>query len=294
MTVDERRKAEMEPLVMTALSALFGAGLVAAAWSLMGVSLFPGSARAASKLFARTQNASLWITGALLAGAIAWALTGWPSAGLWVLLGGLSVPFMRTSGPSADDEIAKVEAIATWTEQVRDTLAASAGLQQALIVTAQRPPAAIEVELLRFSRRAGRDLAGSLRQLGADVAHPAADLVIAGLLAAIEMDAGRIGELLGRLASTARSEASMRVRVEVGRARIRTSMRIVAVAILGTVGLLVVFGDGLLDAYDSLGGQLWLLLIGLVFVVAIVVSKQLAQIPQPDRFVSRERVQGVL
>lgn len=284
----------MDPLVMAAFSGLFGAGLMAAVWSLQGIKLFPNFGQGTSRLLARTQYASLWIAGAFLIAAIIWAATGWPSAGLWALLGVLSIPLMRGSGPKADEEIAKVEAVATWTEQIRDTLAASAGLQQALIVTAQRAPRAIEPELTRFARRAGRDLPGSLRQLGFDLAHPSADLVLAGLLAAIEMDAGRIGDLLSRLAAATRSEASMRVRVEVGRSRIRTSMRIVGAAVGATVLMLFAFGNGLLTAYDSFGGQLWLVLIGVVFVFAMAVSRKLSHVPQPDRFVSRERVRGVV
>ncbi len=284
----------MSPLILAAISATVGAGLIAALWSLQGIALFPDTAHYVRRFFEASQNVSIWISGSVLAAILAWILTGWPSAALWVVLAGFSVPFMRESGPDADDEIAKVEAIATWTEQVRDTLAAAAGLQQALIVAAKRPPQALELELQRFARRAPRDLTAALRQLGNDLAHPSADLVLAGLLAAIEMDAGRIADLLGRLAAAARSEASMRVRVEVGRARIRTSMQIVGGAIAATVLLLVFFGNGLLTAYDSLAGQLWLVAIGAVFVFAVVVSKKLSHIPQPDRFVSRERVQGVL
>ena len=284
----------MSPLIMAAISATVGAGLIAAVWSALGITLFPNAGSYARRVVSAGQTASIWISGSVLAAILVWILTGWPSAGLWVVLAGFSIPFMKESGPDADDEIAKVEAIATWTEQVRDTLAAAAGLQQALIVAAKRPPKAIEFELQRFARRAPRDLTAALRQLGNDLAHPSADLVLAGLLAAIEMDAGRIADLLGRLASAARSEASMRVRVEVGRARIRTSMQIVGGAIGATVLLLVFFGNGLLTAYDSLPGQLWLVAIGAVFVFAVVVSKKLAHIPQPDRFVSRERVQGAL
>ncbi len=93
----------------------------------------------------------------------------------------MSIPLLRGEHYNADDEIAKVEAIATWTEQIRDTMHASAGLQQSLVATASNGPAPIRSELADFARRAPRgDLSGALRQLGADLNHPAADLVIVG------------------------------------------------------------------------------------------------------------------
>lgn len=274
---------------MAALGAMVGVGVMAVIASLRGVTLFPRFSSLATEGIEASQRLLLWLIGAFVATVIVLALSGWPVAALWTFAGVMSIPLLRGSGPSADEAIAKVEAIATWSEQIRDTMNAAAGLQQALVATAVRGPQAIEDELREFARRAPRgDLAGALRQLGRDLDHPSADMVIAGLISAIELDAGRLVQLLSRLALSIREEAHMRVRVEVGRARIRTSMKIVGFCVTGTAMLLLVFGGDLLGSYDSTGGQIWLLVVGAVVVVAMWSSRKLARVPQPDRFVARQ------
>jgi len=281
----------MDALIMAALGALVGVGLLAVIFSLMGVTLFRGFSQAAELAQHQSERLVLWIFGAFAVAAGVWGWTGWPVGGMWAFLGIMSIPLLRGTGPSAEDEIAKVEAIATWAEQIRDTMNAAAGLQQSLIATAANGPAVIERELRVFARRAPRgNLAGALRQLGLDLDHPAADLVIAGLVSATELDAGRLVPLLNRLASSIRDEAQMRVRIEVSRARVRTSMKIVGFFVSATVVLMVVVGKDLLRGYGSLAGQLWLTLVGFVVVLAIWSTRKLAEVPQPERFVARRSV----
>ena len=281
----------MSVLLMAAFGALVGAGLLGVVASMRGIDLFPGLPSALARAQARSERLSLWVLAAVFVGAVVWAWTRWPVGGLWVFAGVLSIPLLRGSGPRADEEIQKVEAIATWAEQVRDTMNASAGLQQALIATARNGPAPIASELGDFARRAPRgDLSGTLIQLGADLRHPSADLVIAGLLSATELDAGRLVPLLSRLASSIRDEAQMRIRIEVGRARVRTSMAIVGVFVTLTGLLLLVAGGELLKGYRSTGGQLWLLVVGGVVAFSVWSSRKLADVPHPERFVARSRV----
>lgn len=282
----------MNALVMAALGAMVGVGLLSVVFSLLGVRLFRGFAAAAQRLQHKSERLLYWIVGAFAVSAVVWAWTGWPVGGLWAFVGVMSIPLLRGGGPKAEDEIAKVEAIATWSEQIRDTMNAAAGLQQSLIATAINGPIVIQRELANFARRAPRgDLSTALRQLGTDLDHPAADLVVAGLVSATELDAGRLVPLLDRLASSIRDEASMRVRIEVSRARVRTSMKIVGFFVCATVLLMVVVGKDLLKGYSSAAGQIWLMVVGLVVVVAVWSTRKLAEIPQPERFVARQVAQ---
>jgi len=278
----------MDALIMAALGAMIAVGLLATMFTLMGVRLFAGFGSGFVRAQQNAQTLLIWTFGAFVAAAVVWAWTSWPVGGLWAFAGVLSIPLLRGDSYSASDEIEKVEAIATWTEQIRDTMNASAGLQQSLVATASNGPAVIRPELDAFARRAPRgDLAGALRQLGIDLRHPAADLVIAGLLSATELDAGRLVPLLTRLASSIRDEAKMRVRIEVSRARVRTSMKIVGFFVGLTMLLMVVVGRDLLIGYQSAAGQIWLLVVGSVVVLAIWTTRKLAEIPQPERFVAR-------
>lgn len=273
---------------MAALGAMVAVGLLAVVFTLLGVKLFSGFGAGAAQLQQRSERFVFWVFGAFVGAALVWAFTNWPVAGLWVFVAVMSVPLLKTTGPTAKDEIAKVEAIATWAEQIRDTMNAAAGLQQSLVATASNGPAVIRYELAAFARRAPRgDLGGALRQLGSDLNHPSADLVVAGLLSATELDAGRLVPLLSRLAASIRDEADMRVRVEVSRARVRASMKIVGFFAGLTTLLLVLAGGELLKGYESLGGQLWLLVVGFVVVLAVWSSRKLSDVPQPERFVAR-------
>lgn len=79
----------------------------------------------------------------------------------------------------------------------------------------------------------------------------------------------------------------MRLRVEVGRARIRTSARIVVATTAVTIGFLFVFSRQLLTAYDSTAGQLWLLVVAAVFAAGGWMLHTYGQIEMPERFSAR-------
>lgn len=278
----------MDALVMAAFGAMLGVGLLAVMFTLMGVRLFSGFGPGLLRTQRNAEALVAWFAAAFVGASVMWAWTSWPVGGLWVFAGIMSVPLLRGDRHNANDEIAKVEAIATWTEQIRDTMNASAGLQQSLVATARNGPIVIKTELADFARRAPRgDLSGALRQLGLDLDHPSADLVIAGLRSATELDAGRLVPLLSRLASSIRDEAQMRVRIEVSRARVRTSMKIVGFFVSLTVMLMIVAGRDLLMGYQTALGQIWLLVVGGVVVLAVWSTRKLAHVPQPERFVAR-------
>jgi len=278
----------MDVLVMAAFGALVAVGLLSVVFSLMGIRLFAGFGSGVRSAQVAAERFVLWLLAAFVGAAFVWAYTSWPVGGFWAFAGIISIPLLRSKKHSATDEIAKVEAIATWSEQIRDTMNASAGLQQSLIATAANGPAVIQRELAAFARRAPRgDLTGALQQLGLDLDHPASDLVIAGLVSATELDAGRLVPLLSRLASSIRDEAEMRVRIEVSRARVRTSMKIVGFFVSLTIALLIIVGRDLLKGYQTTLGQFWLLVIGGVVVLAIWSTRKLAEVPRPERFVAR-------
>ncbi len=105
---------------------------------------------------------------------------------------------------------------------------AAAGLEQAIIATAPVAPLPIRAEVVTLAvRLEGERLAPALRAFADEVADPTGDLVVAALVLAAEHQAQRLGELLGSLAAAARDQATMRLRVEAGRARTRTSVKVV-------------------------------------------------------------------
>ncbi|MDT8916036.1 type II secretion system F family protein [Amycolatopsis sp. PS_44_ISF1] len=200
-------------------------------------------------------------------GVLAGVLTGWV---VGAVLAAAAVWFLpRLVGPDHAHvrRVARIEAIASWTEMLRDVLSAAAGLEQAVLATAPLAPAAIRGEVATLAARleSGQRLAPALRALARELDDPTADLVLAALVLAAEHQARQLGDLLGSLATTARGQAAMRMRVETGRARTRTSVRVIAATTLAFAAGVVVFNRAYLDVYNSATGQVVLLTIGALF-----------------------------
>lgn len=212
-----------------------------------------------------------WVVGAVLAGLAAWAL-----------------PRVLGRDPEHTRRVARVEAVATWTEMLRDTLSAAAGLEQAILATAPLAPAAIrrEVGELAAGIGNGERLASALRRLGERLDDPVGDLVIAALLLAAEQHTRQLADLLGSLADAARGQASMRMRVDAGRARTRTSVRVIVGTTLTFAVAVVLLNRDYMGAYDNATGQIVLLGVGALFVLGFAWLVRIARVPRPDRFLS--------
>ena len=168
----------------------------------------------------------------------------------------IAVPALKSKQRLRRDERGLADAIATWTEQLRDTLAGAHGLEQAIVATSNHAPLAISVAVRRLSAQIqyGK-LSDGLRRFADEVDHPIADFVSAALITATKYQARDIAQLLGHLAQCAREEGRMRTRIWVGRARTRSSVRIISFVVIGFVALLVIFNRDYLSVYSSLEGQ---------------------------------------
>jgi Flp pilus assembly protein TadB len=218
-----------------------------------------------------------WVVGAVLIGMAVWAL-----------------PRLLASGKQAAHQLARVEAVAGWTEQLRDTLAAAAGIEQAILAGAPVAPEPIhaEVNALALRLETGHRLAPSLRTLADDLADPTADLVISALQRAATQQARHVGELLGSLAVAAREQVSMRQRVETSRADTRASVRMITGTTCVFVGGLIVLSRDYLSAYDTVVGQLALLAIGGLFAAGFAGLTKITATRQPARFLTPSAVEG--
>lgn len=229
------------------------------------------------------------------AGVAAALVTRWPVGGVLVaaLVGSWQTLFGQQLSAAA--EVARIEAIAAWTEMLRDTMAAAAGLEQAVTTTAAIAPKPIRAEIVVLaSRIESREvsLADGLPDLADALADPTADLVIAALASAAERRVRSLGELLGALAASAREDANMRLRVQASRARVRTAARIVTCVTLLMAGGLVLFKRDFLSAYGSAEGQVVLTVVGAIFAVAFWWLTRMSEVSSPDRFLTALRVRG--
>jgi tight adherence protein B len=210
-----------------------------------------------------------WLVGGVLAGLAVWALPG-------VLTGAERARAAR---------LRRLEAIATWTESLRDTLSAAAGLEQTIIATAGTAPAAIRrhvVALAEALRRSVR-LPDALRAFATDLADPVADTVVAALLLASTQGAAKLSEPLGLLAAATREDVAAQRRVERSRAKAATDARMIIATTLAMAVGLVVFNRGFLRPYDSVAGQIVLAVVGLLFAVGFRWLHRLSRQAEPDR-----------
>jgi Flp pilus assembly protein TadB len=209
----------------------------------------------------------------------------------WILVAGASglatcliiVMSAKRGTSRMNEEVA--EAIALWTEQLRDTLAAAHGLQQTLLATSVHAPEKIAPQVQRLAAKLPYSPVGqSLREFAAEVDHSSADFVAAALIAATEHEARDVGALLGHLARCSREEARMHQRIWVGRSRTRAAVRIISLTVIGFVGALFLLNRDYLAPYGSPSGQVVLAGIVGVFALALVLLHSGSRVQVPERF----------
>lgn len=219
------------------------------------------------------------------AGLIAAAVTSWPVAGILTAVGVLTLPGLLGPDRAAARRTERLEALATWTEMLRDTLAAAAGLEQAVLATAAIAPAALEHELRAAAAalRSGRPLPSVLRDFARNTDDPLADVVVAALVMAAEQQASHLSLLLGELADAVREQVAMRQRVSAGRASIRTGIRVTVIVTLGMAVGLVALNRPYMTPYDSPAGQVVLAVVGALFAAGFVCLTVIGRLDEPVR-----------
>ncbi len=262
-------------LLLCASGALVGAGLWLALASLnaLRVSRAPKAPQSPgwrSALLGSQRPFRLF--GAVIGGLLIWVLTGWPVAAVLVAAGCWWGPVVLGPDRHHQKQVAGVEAVAAWTEMLRDLMAGAAGLHQAVAATVPIAPDPVRPQVARLAERlrAGRPAQEALHAFADEVDNPTADLVASALTTAATRHATDLGVLLGSLAEAAREQAAMLVRVSANRARLRTSTRIIIGTTLGMAAFLMVFNSDYLEPFDGFLGQVVLAGIGGLWATALV------------------------
>ncbi|MER5638214.1 type II secretion system F family protein [Kitasatospora sp. NPDC002227] len=285
----------LSPFMMLALLAGLGVGggialLVAA---IVGWPRKAGSGQSTGQQlagFLRRRGAA-----AVLVGLVVLVLLRWPvaaiAAGLLVMF--WSQLFGGLKGEKA--ALAKVEALATWTESLRDTVAGSAGLEQAIAVSARNAADVLKPHLdrLDFRVRTRMPLPDALDLLADDINDGGADEVIAALKQSASLRGAGLKQVLTDLAHKARSDVGMRRRIMTSRSPTRRSVQIVTAVIVAIVTGLRVFNPSYTQPYASVQGQLVLAVVFFFFAGSLAWLRRLAKVPEPARFLVRVRAGGV-
>lgn len=284
----------------TVAGALLGAGLGLGVW-LIVAGLIPATSSQSGR--APDRDVGAWVAARLHrlrtvqgarrllivagSGVLVGMLTGWVVAAVLAAAAVWWLPSLLGPDRAQQQRIARIEAIATWTESLRDTLSAAAGLEQAIRACAPASPAAIRVQVLALVAAANRGerLAEALTEFARQVGDATCDLVVAALVMASRRQARNLGDLLGSLAAAARNQAVMRLRVEASRARMRTSVRVIAGTTLAMAVGLAIADRSYLAPYNTLAGQGMLLVIGAVFALGFwLLARMSRPAPEPRVF----------
>jgi Flp pilus assembly protein TadB len=271
------------------VAVLLGAGLGGALWLMVtgirGVVVDPARPPTWAARFraaVRSPALSGRIVGGVAVTALTLAVTRWPVAALG--LGALVIWWPALFGGTAAEQrqIASLEALVTWTETLRDTIAAHASLEQAIPASAVNAPALIRPALVRLvgQLRARVPMDKALLGLAAELDDPSADLVIAALMLSATRRGDRLGEVLTGLTTTAREELEMRRKISAGRAELRRGVQIVVAVTVGIGIFLVVFSGSYIAPYSTPTGQVVLAVVAGIFAAAFLWMRRLsAQAP---------------
>ncbi|MGE0305518.1 MAG: type II secretion system F family protein, partial [Acidimicrobiia bacterium] len=188
---------------------------------------------------------------------------------------------------SAPGELERVEALATWTEQLRDVLMAGdqpIGAIQATVATCPEP---VRPQVRALASRLGRQSEQVvLRQFADDLDDPTADLIAAGLLVALTKG-GRAERVLSALAAQARHQAERRKLLEAEREPARREVWwVTGLMTAQLVGGLVFARSSYLAPYRTITGQTVLCLLLAAFGGLIVYVQRLSRFTRPARFLS--------
>ncbi|MEZ0107330.1 Flp pilus assembly protein TadB [Catenulispora sp. EB89] len=226
---------------------------------------------------------------AVVVGAVVLAATRWPTA---AIASGVLVFFWNQmfGGLAAERAaLARVEALAAWTESLRDTIAGAVGLEQAIPATARAASPAIRENLhtLVDRLRARMPMPQALEYFADDMNDASADLVIAALILNSRLRGPGLREVLGALAQSSREEVDMRQRVMAQRSSTRRSVQIVVGVSVAVVLGLAVFNKSFVQPYSTATGQLVLLGVIALFAAGFFWLRKLSSIETPARFLQR-------
>jgi Flp pilus assembly protein TadB len=276
----------MSAFVIASLGAGVALGLLLVIAGLTGRPVLEGIGSGARQ--AITGPGVTRVASCLGAFVLVWAVTGWIVGGVLAALAVVALPGVLGGRAQRERAIARTEAIASWTEMIRDSIVAASGLEEAIVATAPIAPAPIETEVRRLVLRLEHQrLPDALVAFGEDLDHPSGDLVVAALVIAARMEASDLSSLLSRLAEATRGEARMRIRVEVGRSRVRTATKVIVGVVAVAVVFLALVNREYLEVYDTPAGQFVLAIVGAIFATGGWLLTRMARIDLPDRFTAR-------
>jgi Flp pilus assembly protein TadB len=205
-----------------------------------------------------------WPVGAAIGGAVGWTLRS-------------------ALQPNTSRRVTnRLEALATWIEALRDSIAAHRGLLAAIESTVHTAPPSIRdnVAALVVRIKSGVALDAALYTFADELGDAAVDEATAPLILASRFGGSDLQSLLATAAANTRDQIALWQRIEIARAKPRRDMRLViAVTLVFTFGVLLI-GHGYFKPFGTPVGQVVLLAVAGLFAAGFAAMNRLSR-PQP-------------
>jgi len=280
-----------DALLALLVGAVTGGGLLLLVVALRGTPVRPPRRRRRGSPSGPARDDRLVKLGlALLVGLVTFVATRWVVATVAaIVMTYFFGPSLRRRGGTGD--IARIEALASWCESLRDTIAGAVGLEQAIPASLTAAGPAIQAPLgsLVDRLRTRQPLPDALHRFADDLDDPSADVVVAALILNSRLRGPGLRDLLGALAVSAREDLDMRRRVEAARRSTKRSVRIVVAVSLGTSLGIIVFNRDFVAEYDTLFGQGMLALVLAIYASGFLWLRRLATFSSTGRFLLGSR-----
>lgn len=224
---------------------------------------------------------------AVIGAGVIGPVTRWPVGAAAAAILGWYLPEVLGSRAESQADLGKTEGIAGWTELLRDTLLGPTGLEGAIESTAHLAPEAVRTPVSALAGRLRTQRpTQALASFADELDHPLGDHVVAALALSYDCPSSELSGLLSTLAETARAEAGMRQRVDTARARMRTAVRVILLAMGVTAVGLAVMARSTLHVYSTSAGQAVLALIVVMWGWGLAWLARLSRLGGPARFFS--------
>ena len=228
------------------------------------------------RLVSSSRRTKLLLLTGLLAGVVAWWVTGWVLA---VVIGPVAVtglPMLLATSPAVS-RIQRLEAMEEWTRSLSGVLTVGVGLEQALVATLRSTPEPIAPEVTRLVARLRARWAteDALRAFADELDDATGDLVAANLILGARRRGAGLASVLNGLAESVAADVRARRQVEADRAKPRSTARWVTIISAGVLVVLAVSGS-YVEPYASAIGQVVLVLLLSAYVATLVWMRQMA------------------
>ncbi|MBB5787454.1 type II secretion system F family protein [Jiangella mangrovi] len=215
-------------------------------------------------------------------GLAVWLVTGWTLAVAVVPAAVWGLPvLLQTSSARAD--IARIEAMSDWAQNLATVLGVGVGIEQAVAGSLDTAPEPIRPEVARLVARlrARWDTATALRAFADDLDDATGDLLAAALILGARRRGDQLSSVLDGLAAAVRDDVRVRRTVDAEQARGRTTARLVTAISAGGLGLMLLTPYA--DPYRTGSGQLVLLALLTCYVGCLVWMRRITATPRQPR-----------